>query len=218
MDGKELSPELLEESAQENLSILEDSLSAYEWLRKRKYRITLAHKQKETVIDLVFLTKNYSHASGVDKLSDVSAISGSSPAAFYRSVIASDNLKRQLAASTHFNGIIHRLYSIIELKDNFEDAKNNRHVKFAMKRGDNYTMIDYDYFIESQYEGDHYYYFLRYSGNSSNPNECVLISTFIENNKDYSLGQARMTLLRKTLIEIDTNNETVIYDCHGSNN
>ena len=200
------------EETSENISILNESISAFEWLLNRKYKITLGHNEKELEIELIFLPKTFIHLSGISKLTDISLCEDNSKSALYRSIKNDESLRIRIVSSSYFSGIIGRLYSIIDLKDNFEDVENNRHFKFVKKIAYNYTLIDYDFFIRSDYNNDRYYYFLRYSGNLSNPNECVLISTFIDNNKDYSIGQEPMVLLKKIIVELDTDIERVIFD------
>lgn len=201
-----------EELILHNLSILDDAISSFEWLLKRKYKISLAHKGKETDIELVFLPKTFIHVSGINKLTDVSFSTNTAHAALYREIVNKENIRKQIAASSYFENIVGRLYSIIDLKDNFEDAENNHHFKFIKKIGNNYTLIDYNFFIKSTFDKETYYYFLRYSNNPANQNECVLISTFIENNKDYSIGQESMTLLKKIVVELETGIEFTIFD------
>lgn len=195
----------------EYLGLLNDTLSAFEWLLNRKYKITLAFKGKETEIELVFLPKTFIHLAGINKLTDISLYPGNASGALYRSIVKDGELRKRIVSSSCFNQIIGRLYSIIDLKENFEDAENNRHFKFVRKVGFSYTLIDYNFFILSEYGNDKYYYFLRYSGNLNNLKECVLISTFIDNIKDYSIGQEPMTLLEKIVVELDTGTETIIY-------
>ena len=212
MDNQELTEEQLEE----NLSILNEALSAFNWLIKRKYKITLAHNEKEIELELAFLPKTFIHVAGINKLADISFSANTAHAALYRTIVKSEDYRNQIASSSYFNDIIGRLYSIIDLKDNFEDAENNRHFKFIKKVGYNYTLIDYNFFVKSECQGNTYYYFLRYSGNPNNRNECVLISTFIENIKDYSIGQESMTLLKKVIVDLKTGEETIIYDCDNN--
>ncbi len=195
----------------ERLALLNEALSAYEWLLKRKYNIKLGYKNSETEIDLVFLNKNFVHVAGINKLSDIwtNDISASS---FYRLLTNDDNYKRIVISSQMFNIIVGRLRSIIDLKDNLEDVENNRHIKFVRRDSQYHTSIKYDYLIISHFGNDSYHYFLRLSGNSNNRKECVLISTFIENARDYSIGQQQMTLLRKSIVELENNVETIIFE------
>ena len=212
MDGTKESEQELDIMSAQNLNLINDSLSAFEWLTKRKYKIVLAHKGKITNIDLVFLPKNYVHIAGVNKLEDISVAPNQSHAALYRDIKKNEELRKRIAQSSYFDIIVGRLYSIIDLKDNLEDVNNNRHFKFIKKVANNYTQIEYDFFIESKYDNNKYYYFLRYSHNPANANECVLVSTFIENEKDYSIKQEQMTLLKKTLVDLNTSEERIIYD------
>lgn len=212
MDEQEEAKKQNEGLILDNLSILDDAISSFEWLLKRKYKISLAHNEKEIDIELVFLPKTFIHLSGINKLADISFSTNTAHAALYREIRSEESIRRQIAGSSYFNDIVGRLYSIIDLKDNFEDAENNRHFKFVKKIGNNYTLIDYEFFIKSTFDKDTYYYFLRYSNNLANRNECILISTFIENNKDYSIGQESMTLLKKIVVELDTGIESTIFD------
>lgn len=93
----------------ENLNLINDSLSAFEWLVKRKYRITLGHNKKEFVIELVFLRKNFIHISGIDKLADISLCDGNAASALYRSIINSEVLRRRISSSLYFDQIRGRL-------------------------------------------------------------------------------------------------------------
>ena len=116
----------------------------------------------------------------------------------------SNKIKKQLVMSVHFSTIVNRLLSIDKLKSNFDKASNNKHYKFVNRERENYTLINYNFIIKC-FDGDNnYYYFLRRSNEVDGFIECVVVSTFIDNKKDYTKGQAYMTLLYKTLISNST--------------
>ena len=195
------------------LNTLNESLFAFKELLNISYKIKVARKDKTYDINLVFLKRNFTHLFGIEKLLDFRLFDTIPD--FYNRLIAgdefSDYIKEQMVKSKYFKRIINRLYSIIDLRDNFYNAKDNKHYKFVCKEFGNYTSIDYDFIIKSEYGGDIYYYFLRRDTNARDENQYVLVSLFIENEKDYTRCQSYMTLLEKIEIDRMSHQETIIY-------
>lgn len=205
-------PKLSEKEILENLSLLNDSYKAFLDLVNLSYKIKLAQNGKIVDIELIFLDVNFLHLSGVDKLIDITLVTESNPSVLYKEFKKNNHdLRRLLASSTYFNSIADRLYSIIDLRDNFYNAKDNKHYKFIQNTKPFYTLIKYEYQIKSQYGGDTYYYFLRNRNNPNNPNEYVVVSTFIENELDYAIGQSYVTLLEKIEVNKANESERLIY-------
>lgn len=213
MLDNDLTEEEYELIKKEHLDLLDESLVAFQELLDIQYDITVARKGNKYLLNLVILDRNFYHMFGLKYLSDV-ALVAETPNIY--SIISvgdseSQNIKEQLIASTHFDEIIGRLYPLIDLRDNFYNAKDNKHYKFVSKEYGNYTSIEYDYIIESEYKGTVYYYFLRYDEKSDNPNQCVIVSLFTKGDVDLTKGQAYMTLLEKVEINNKTNETTLIY-------
>lgn len=203
---------LSEEEIFENLNLLNESYNAFLKLVNLSYKIKLAKNNKVVDLELIFLEVNFVHLAGLDKLTDITFVTEANPNVLYKEFKKNNNESRKaLAASTYFKDIVGRLYSIIDLRDNFDNAKDNKHYKFIQNIKPFYTQIKYEYQIKSEYEGDTYYYFLRNRNNPKNPHEYVIVSTFIENELDYATGQSFVTLLKK--VEVDKTNglERLIY-------
>ena len=198
---------------QHYLSSLNESLSSFKDLLNIEYKIKVARKGVEQDIELVFLKRNFVHLAGLEKLIDVPIVNA------YRDLYAqlsqneslSELIKAKLVESKYFDFIVDRLYSIIDLRDNFYNAKDNKHYKFISKERGNFTSIDYDFIIKCEFEKDIYYYFLRRDEKSDKANQYVLVSLFMNNEKDYTKAQAYMSLLEKIEIDRSTNRETIIY-------
>ena len=195
------------------LNTLNDALSSFNELLNIEYHIKVARKDNVEDIRLVFLKRNFVHLAGLDKLTDamISTAYRDLFAQLNRSDSLSESIKTKLIASRYFKQIINRLYAIIDLRDNFYNAKDNKHYKFVYKEYGNYTLIDYDFFIRSEYGNDIYYYFLRRDTSVNGLNRYVLVSLFIENEKDYTRSQSYMTLLEKVEIDRMSHQETIIY-------
>lgn len=195
------------------LDLLNKALEAFQELLNIQYNITVARKNNKYLLNLVVLERNFYHMAGLKYLSDV-ALAIETPN-FYSSIVVggdeSENIKNQLVESRHFEKIVGRLYALIDLRDNFYNAKDNKHYKFVGKGYGNYTSIEYDYIIESEYKSTVYYYFLRYDEKSENSNQCVIVSLFTKGIADLTKGQARLTLLEKVEINKNTNKTTLIY-------
>lgn len=195
------------------LDVLEQSLEAFKDLLNIQFDIVAARKGTKYLINLVFLERNFVHFAGIEKLVDV-ALVATTPN-IYNKLAKNDEesnkIKEQLVASKYFDEIVGRLYSIIYLHDNFKNAGNNKHYKFVSKIYGNYTSIEYDFIIKCDFEGDTYYYFLRYDETASNKTQCVIVSLFIDNLKDYAFGQAYLTLLEKNETNKVSNETTIIY-------
>ena len=195
------------------LNTLNDALSSFNELLNIEYHIKVARKDNVEDIRLVFFKRNFVHLAGLDKLTDamISTAYRDLFAQLNRSDSLSESIKTKLIASRYFKQIINRLYAIIDLRDNFYNAKDNKHYKFVCKEYGNYTSIDYDFFVRSEYGNDIYYYFLRRDTSSNELNRYVLVSLFIENEKDYTRSQSYMTLLEKVEIDRMSHQETIIY-------
>jgi len=195
------------------LNTLNEALSSFNNLLNIEYRIKVARKDNIMDIKLVFLKRNFVHLAGLEKLTDIriSRAYRDLYTQLTRQETLSEYIKGQLAESKYFQSIVNRLYAIIDLRDNFYNAKDNKHYKFVCKEYGNYTLIDYDFFIRSEYENDIYYYFLRRDTSTNEQNRYVLVSLFIENEKDYTRSQSYMNLLEKIEIDRKSRKETIIY-------
>ena len=195
------------------LNTLNDALSSFNELLNIEYHIKVARKDNVEDIRLVFLKRNFVHLAGLDKLTDamISTAYRDLFAQLNRSDTVSHSIKTKLIESRYFKQIIDRLYAIIDLRDNFYNAKDNKHYKFVCKEYGNYTLIDYDFFIRSEYGNDIYYYFLRRDTSTNELNRYVLVSLFIENEKDYTRSQSYMTLLEKVEIDKKAHARKIIY-------
>ncbi len=150
--------------------------------------------------------------AGLDKLIDITLVTEANPNVLYKEFKKNSNeFRKALAASAYFNDITDRLYSIIDLRDNFDNAKDNKHYRFIQNIKPFYTQIKYEYQIKSEFGNNIYYYFLRNRSNPKNPHEYVIVSTFIENELDYAAGQSFMTLLKKVEVNKTTGSERLIY-------
>ncbi len=195
------------------LNTLNGALSSFKELLNIEYHIKVVRKDVIHDIKLVFLKRNFVHLAGLEKLTDI-RISRAYRDLFTqltRQDSLSEFIKNQLVKSKYFGSIVNRLYSIIDLRDNFYNAKDNKHYKFVRKEYGNYTLIDYDFFLRSEYGNDIYYYFLRRDTSTNELNRYILVSLFIENEKDYTRSQSYMTLLEKVEIDRMSHQETIIY-------
>ena len=196
---------------EDNLSVLEEALSAYKNLIKTRYQIFLAHKNHEYLIELVFLARNFIHLSGINKLKDLSLLTNSKTLQFYR--LCKDKILRdRVTRSIYFEHIKNRLYSIIYLSSVLTSVDIISYYKFIRKIEFNYTSIEFDYFAKGELYSDIYYYFMRSLDNSNSLNEHILVSTFIDNYKNYSIGQEQMTLLKLTVISEDVLKKRILFD------
>lgn len=192
---------------------LSQAVTSFSELIGINYSIKVARKGLIYDINLSFHERNFVHLAGIDKLTDI-AITSKTPNIFLKLLKGdyfSDFLKEKLIKSKYFESIIDRLYSIIDLRENFHKASDNKHYKFISKDRGDFTLIDYDFIIKCDYGNDIYYYFLRKDEKSDNPNQYVLVSLFMNNVKDYTKAQAYMTLLKKIEIDRKSGGETVIY-------
>ena len=196
---------------EDNLSILEEALSAYKNLIKTRYQIFLAHKKHEYFIDLVFLPRNFIHLSGINKLKDLSLLTNSKTMQFYR--LCKDKILRdRVTRSIYFEHIKNRLYPIIYLSSILTSVDITSYYKYVRKIDFNYTSIEFNYFIKGEIYNNIHYYFMRSLDNSNSLNEHILVSTFIDNYKNYSLGQELMTLLKLTVISEDGLKKKIVFD------
>lgn len=203
---------LSKEEILNNLNLLNESYDAFLKLINLSYKIKLAKNNNVIDIELIFLEVNFVHMAGLDKLIDITFVTETNVSVLYKEFKKNKNeFRKSLAASNYFNDIVGRLYSIIDLKDNFDNAKDNKHYKFVQNVKPFYTQIKYEYHIKSEYGDNTYYYFLRNRKNPNNPQEYVVVSTFIENELNYSAGQSFVTLLKKVEVNKIKGLERMIY-------
>lgn len=203
---------LSEDEILNNLSLLNESYDSFLELMNLSYKIKLAKNDKVADLELIFLEVNFVHMAGLDKLIDITFVAEANPNVLYKEFKKNNNeFRKTLAASNYFGNIVDRLYSIIDLRDNFDNARDNKHYKFVQNIRPFYTQIKYEYQIKSEYGDDTYYYFLRNRQNPKNPSEYVLVSTFIENKLDYAAGQSFVTLLKKVEVNKTNGSERLIY-------
>lgn len=203
---------LSEDEILDNLRLLNESYDSFLELMNLSYKIKLAKNDKVVDLELIFLEVNFVHMAGLDKLIDITFVAEANPNVLYKEFKKNNNeFRKTLAASNYFGNIVDRLYSIIDLRDNFDNAKDNKHYKFVQNIRPFYTQIKYEYQIKSEYGDDTYYYFLRNRKNLKNPSEYVLVSTFIENKLDYAAGQSFVTLLKKVEVNKTNGSERLIY-------
>lgn len=195
---------------EEKIKLLDEAIKAYERLLDLKYLITLAHKGKRSYLELIFLASGFVQLAGINKLKDLSR--NSNMKSIYRELKHEVKLKKRIINSLFFSRIIPRLQTIIKLEENFSNYTSNNYVKFIQKNSLLYSLIDYDYLVKSNLGGDNYYYFIRKSSDDRDNDSFILISTFVDNIKNYSLGQQLMSLLSKVLINTKTGEEFVIYN------
>ena len=196
--------------SEEKINLLDEAIKAYERLLDLKYLITLAHKGKRSYLELIFLASGFVHLAGINKLKDLSR--NSNVKSMYRELKQEVKLKKRIVNSLFFSRIIPRLQTIIKLEENFSNYRSNNYVKFIQKNSLQYSLIDYDYFVRANLGADNYYYFIRKSSDDRDNDSFILISTFVDNIKNYSLGQQLMSLLSKVLINTKTGEECVIYN------
>lgn len=196
--------------SEEKINLLDEAIKAYERLLDLKYLITLAHKGKRSYLELIFLASGFVHLAGINKLKDLSR--NSNVKSIYRELKHEVKLKKRIINSLFFSRIIPRLQTIIKLEENFSNYRSNYYVKFIQKNSLQYSLIDYDYFVRTKLGADNYYYFIRKSSDDRDNDSFILISTFVDNIKNYSLGQQLMSLLSKVLINTKTGEECVIYN------
>lgn len=211
---------LSKEEILNNLNLLNESYDAFLKLINLSYKIKLAKNNNVIDIELIFLEVNFVHMAGLDKLIDITFVTEANVSVLYKEFKKNKNeFRKSLAASNYFNDIVGRLYSIIDLKDNFNNAKDNKHYKFVQNVKPFYTQIKYEYHIKSEYGDNTYYYFLRNRKNPNNPQEYVVVSTFIENELNYSAGQSFVTLLKKVEVNKISGLERMIYknDIYSNN-
>lgn len=195
----------------ERLALLESAINSYEGLISSKYQIYLGHKNKIEYLQLIFLPSGFYHLAGINKLKDISHIKNIKKAS-YREIKSSTQVRYRIINSSYFDQITSRLISIIKLTTNFTHYMSNNYFKFIHCIPNFYSSIKFDYLVKSSENSNYFHYFLRKIDEKNINNDYVLISTFIENNKDYSLGQSLMSLLKKVFVNILTNEAIVIYN------
>lgn len=193
------------------IGLLIESAKAYNDIVNFKYDIILGRKGRIEKINLIFLRKLFLHLSGINKIINKSILDNYPN--ILNSIINSDTtLINLIINSNNFEEISPRLLCLINLKDNLHNAGKNKHFQFIKNNFcNNYTSIEFNFLLKCPFLYGNAYYFLRKSENSIDNNEYICISTFIENDKDYSIGQSLMTLLSKSEINLLNNSKIDLY-------
>ena len=184
----------------DNRDMLNKVINAWEHLMKYKYNMVFGRKGQRFVVDIIARKSDFCHLLGVHYLKDIPKDTFASNAEQIFDDIK-NNVRGTfdlIVLSKNFNNIRNRIEAIINFEQ-FLESSNGNYYKFVMCTNYNYTKIKYDYLMIYEKDNDKYHYFL--INTRMIQNEFKLMSSFIENNHDYSARQSKLTLLEINRID-----------------
>lgn len=178
----------------------------YKSLIGTKLIIIVGRKNKQETIIINFKSYNFYHLAGLHKLKDIQAIKGKNTSNILNRILKGKLTDEMIEKSSSYNQMKERLKIISEFP---EVLKNDKIVwKFNKVRANGWSKIKWDYLIDYETSKREAYIFLRYNNDTQ---DYYCVSAFNKGKTNYSEMQTRMTVLKVTLINSDSQREKIIY-------
>ncbi len=125
----------------------------------------------------------------------------------FDSILAGEITLEQIQKSEFYNEMANRLEPLCCL----EEFLNNNNLLFHYsEKANRYSVIKADYLLENMRHNQIFYLFL--GARFQDKNEQMCRTFFPKQEKDYTIGQAKYTLLKKEKMNIETGEITVQYN------
>ena len=181
-----------------------DCVTAFLPLLNTEYEIVLGRKGVAVTLRITFDKKDCFHLMGLQYLSDRPELNRDRGTIFDE-IVAEKITMKQIESSDFYKKIEERVHFLPLLQKMLDS--NDTVFKYNQK-ANAYSLIDADYLMKNNMENRNLYLFL-----SHRRGEYYFCRSFFpETKKDYTKNQASWTLLFKKKINLDTNEEIILYD------
>lgn len=186
--------------------ILQKSAVAYRNLLSTQYNIIMGRKGKKHNISLVFEKEHFQHLIGLHKIVDNDFLRSSNRAKIYDSVLDGTITYDVISKSPYFKEMRNRIELFCEL-ENLLDSENIIY-NFNEKNA-GFSLIKAKYLVNSRLDSKEIYIFI---DKIKDDEKYFCRSFFPKEEKDYTKGQTKLTLLYKEKVNLYTNEKIIQYD------
>ena len=188
------------------MDILRESAKAFQKLLDYKYHFIIGRKGKSREFTIGFDDADFHHLAGLHKLRDNVRIQTGKRSDVFEEILSGKITLAQLEKSEFYNEMSVRLDPLSHLEEFLDD----NHLIFRYnEKSHKFSLIKADYLLENKYLNMIIYLFL---GERENENDQMCRTFFPKQDKDYTVGQAQYTLLKKEKIHLPDGNIEVQYD------
>ena len=188
------------------MDLLSQCAQEFQKLLPYEYRFTIGRKGKLVTFSITFEETDFHHLAGLHKLRDNALFITGARNRIFRSVLAGHLTQANAQSSAFYNEIESRFEPLAHL-ENFLDSNE---LVFRYNESANvFSVIEADYLLENKYNGNPVYLFI---ARRDHANLYVCRSFFPKEEKDYTLGQTKYTMLKKEKIDLRTGISIVQYD------
>jgi len=189
------------------MDLLKKSALGFRILLKHQYRFVLGRKGQIKEFTISFDKSDFHHLAGLHKLKDNAKVQYGKRADIFDSILAGAITLEQIQKSEFYNEMENRLEPLCYLE---EFLDNNNLIFHYNEKVNRYSVIKADYLLENLYHNQIVYLFL--GARSQDKNEQMCRTFFQKQEKDYTIGQAKYTLLKKEKTNIETGELIVQYN------
>ena len=184
---------------------LQECAKAFQKLFDTQYHIIIGRKGKSVDLTVEFVPLDFHHLMGLGKLKDLHIATQNREQVFFRILDGSisDTL---INKSRYISQIQNRFSPLASIEQIFDD---NRLVFRYNEKQDNFSLIQADYLLSTPHDNADIYIFIAQKELSG---MYYCRSFFPREDKDYTVGQTRYTLLFKEKITVSTGKREIQYD------
>ena len=167
----------------------------------------LGKNNKLTNISIVFTKWDFHHLMGLGKLKDL-RIAKENRAIVFDNIINEKIKYNNIAKSRYISQIEDRFIPLSSI----EQILDNNNLVFRYNKKQNiFSAIEADFLLSTPFDKTDVYIFL-FKDEDNAENEYFCRSFFPKSNRDYTIGQARYTLLYKEKVNLSTGEIEIQYD------
>lgn len=185
---------------------LYESAKAFSKLLNIRYKIIVGRKGQLVNINLEFEATEFVHLTGLHKLTDNEFLRTAPREKVFQAALNNNINYSTISKSVRFLNI----YNRIEYFAHLESMLDNNEIIFKYNTNRNtFSLIQADYLLQSQYNQKNMYIFIDKQPNSDT---YFCRSFFPKGKKDYTVGQAKYTLLYKEKINKQSGKSIIQYN------
>lgn len=192
------------------MDLLKKCALGFNILLKHQYRFVLGRKGQIKEFIISFDKSDFHHLAGLHKLKDNAKVQYGKRADIFDSILAGEITLEQIQKSEFYNEMKERLEPLCHLEA-FLD--NNDLIFHYNEKVNRYSVIKADYLLENIFYNQRVYLFL--GARARDKEEQMCRTFFLKQEKDYTIGQPKYTLLKKEKLNVETGDIIVQYNRLG---
>lgn len=189
------------------MDILQECALAFQELLEYEYHFVIGRKGQLKEFNLTFKEGDFHHIVGLHKLKDIAQIQQGMREKVFRKIVSGDISVELLKKSVYYEQMSSRILPLSDLEQMLDD---NKIIFRYNEKVHKFSVIKADYLLEGQ--GNTIPVFLFLGKRNNNEMEQMCRTFFKIEEKDYTEGQPRYTLLKKEKKHLPTGVVTVQYD------